>query len=122
MLEERFDILLGAKKAEASFEYIDDHGDYHVRQARAFSHTSGLSEQEIMHALGHFCSDIHTEKTHEEVTPHLVSTCQQLLTQAVMDRVEETVFQHGTRALMHKLCVEITGVCDHHTLIDRGEL
>lgn len=126
MLEERFDILLAAQGADAVHHHLNDHGnddsDYHVRQARSFGSISGLSEPEIMQALGHFCSDMHTERSHGEETDKIARSCRELLTDSTMSSLEDAIFHHGTKSIMHKFCVDITGACDHHNLIDRGEL
>lgn len=100
MLEEKFDILLAAKGADAVHHLLNDHGnddtaDYHVRQGRNFGMTSGLSEPEIMETLGHFCSDMHTENTHGEETERLASSCRKLMTESAMDGVEDAIFHHG---------------------------
>lgn len=99
MLEERFDILLDAKGADAVHHLLDEHGDdhsdYHVRQARSFSMNSGLSEPEIMQALGHFCSDMHTEHSHGEETDRIVDSCRELLTESAMNSLEDAIFHHG---------------------------
>lgn len=118
MLEEQFDELLATKRRR-------NHGPGQAdedlsRTARQFA-TSGLSEIEIMRTLGTFCPSV--EKLHSGPrNVHLQQACEELLTPSAMNSIEDSVFQYGTKTVMSQMCIEIAGVCEHHTMIDRGEL
>jgi hypothetical protein len=84
----------------------------------------GLSEAEIMHALQGFCDHVaeqvpggghgHSEK--------LALDCRDLLSNEVVETLEEHIFSEGSRRLRLALCVEATGLCSSHNVIDSGEL
>lgn len=118
MLEEQFDEILASKRRRK-------HGPGHTdedltRTARQIA-TSGLSEIEIMRILGTFCSSV--DKLHAGPrNMHLQEACKELLTPSAINSIEDSVFQYGTKTVMSQMCIEIAGVCEHHTMIDRGEL
>ena len=116
MLEERFDELLVSKRSKKSQVEHEELS----RTGRQFA-TSGLSEVEIMQILGSFCSSV--EQDHAGPRgKHLQQACTEILTPAAVNSIEDSVFQYGTKTVMSQMCIEVAGVCEHHTLIDRGEL
>eukprot|EP00892_Ulva_mutabilis_P000416 jgi/Ulvmu1/10375/UM061_0058.1 len=116
MLEERFDQLLLAKGRK---EDRDGHEEL-SRTGRQFT-ISGLSEAEIMQTLWTFCSTVEQEHASPH-SKHLQERCNELLTSSAINRIEDSVYQYGTKTVMSQMCIEVAGVCEHRNLIDRGEL
>lgn len=118
MLEEEFDQLLVAKRKQGGGNADNDLEL--SRTARQFA-TSGLSEADIMRTLGGFCSSV--DEIHDgPSSQHLQSVCTELLTPSAINRIEDSVFQYGTKTVMSKMCIEVAGVCEHRNLVDSGEL
>lgn len=119
MLEEQLEERLVAKrKQKHNAGEFDDDGL--TRTARQFA-ISGLSEMEIMQTLGTFCASVYELHPGPSGT-HLQEACNELLTPSAMNSIEDSIFQYGTKTVMSQMCIEVAGACEHHNLVDRGEL
>jgi hypothetical protein len=82
-----------------------------------------LSEAEIMRALEGFCA--HVEESAGGGHGHaekLAADCREILSDEVIDVLEVHIFSEGSARLRLALCVEATGLCSSHNVIDSGEL
>ena len=85
---------------------------------------SGLSETQILDALGSFCDHVASEmQQHPHVDGEkLQSDCSVLMTRESAHALEEHIFAKGSQSLLMLWCVQLAQLCSEHQIIDSGEL